>query len=641
MKYFILVFLFSISFLYSFDGKLDKADIEYIKNKKEIKVCINPDWAPIEFRDKIPKGISIDILKYITAKLGLKLKFIYTPSWSISQQYLKEGKCDITPTAIKTSKREKYAIFTRPYLTYDLAIITTQDKPYITNINAISNKVITRKKGSGIITKLKAKYPTINIIETNSYKDMFKLVSENKAYATIATLPVFAYYQKKYNFNNLKIAGFSNWKYPLRIMVNKNEKKLRDLLDIQLKYITPQITQNIYEKWIVKTKSQTDYKKLLRIITIFIVLLAIFALWIYILYQKNMELKKLSNIKNRFLENMSHELRTPLNSILGFLQLLKQNPKDCKKHLPIMYASSEVLLSMIDNLLNFSLLENKTLKIKNTHFDTDDLKSVVLFYEDKIKEKGLELKIDSNMPQYLYGDFDKIRDILVFLLDNAIKFTQEGIIAVSFKYEEGYLIIKIKDTGIGISSKKLKKVFEPFIQLDDRTIKEYKGIGMGLNIAKKLAEILKGKIDVESEPQKGSEFTLKVPVSESKDSKFSSKYDKILVVEDNEANLMFMEVLLRKLKVDFDIAKNGAQAVDMYKEFQYPLILMDINMPVMDGMTAAKKIIEFEKENDINHSVIIAVTAQAVEGDEEKFLKIMDGYISKPIDIQKLKEILK
>ena len=157
MKTFLVyIFLFSSLFGHTKEGKLDKKDIEYIKFKKFINVCINPDWVPIEFRENgTPKGISIDILKYISKKTGLELNFIYTKSWTQSQQYLQNERCDITPTAIKTKKRERYAIFTKPYLTYDLAIITTYDKPYVISIESIIDKTITRKKGSGLITKLK------------------------------------------------------------------------------------------------------------------------------------------------------------------------------------------------------------------------------------------------------------------------------------------------------------------------------------------------------------------------------------------------------------------------------------------------------------------------------------------------------
>ena len=641
MRY-LIIFFFSLSFGHLIDGKLDKEDINYIKQKKVINVCINPDWAPIEFReDGVSKGISIDILKIISKKIGLKLNFVYTDTWKQSQEYLKNGKCDITPTAIKTYKREKYAIFTKPYLNYDLAIITTQDKPYVTDINTIVDKLITRKKGSGLITKLKKNYPNIQIVEANNFVEMFKLVADKKVYATIATLPVFAYYKKKYNLYNLKISGFTGWKYPLRIMVNKNESRLKEILESELKLISPEITQKIYEKWIIQTKPEFNYKYYLELFIVFAIILLIVLLWLFILYKKNKKLKELSEIKSKFLSNMSHELRTPLNSLMGFIQIIEKNPKECEKYLPLVKASAQTILTEIDDILNFDRLQKKEIKLKNIEFTKQELKNLLSFCEFEAEKKGLKVNYKDNLPEFLYGDIDKIRDVLVHLIDNAIKFTKEGKIEINLKYENEKLFISIKDTGIGIPQNKLKEIFKEFKQLDERINKKYQGLGIGLSIAQKLVKALGGELKVKSEVNKGSEFYFEIPIKqvEKKDKKINIK-DKILVVEDNKANQMFMQVLLKQLNISFDIAENGEIAFKLYKNYHYPIILMDINMPVMDGIESTKKIREYEKQNNLKPSKIIAVTANAIDGDEEKFLEAMDGYIPKPVDIKKLKTIL-
>jgi len=638
VKY-LIIFFFSLSFGHLIDGKLDKEDINYIKQKKVINVCINPDWAPIEFReDGIPKGISIDILKIISKRIGLKLNFIYTDTWKKSQEYLKNGKCDITPTAIKTYKREKYAIFTKPYLNYDLAIITTQDKPYVTDISAIIDKSITRKKGSGLITKLKRLYPNIQILQANNFVEMFKLVADKKVYVTIAALPVFAYYKKRYNLYNLKIVGFTGWKYPLRIMVNKNETKLRNILDDELKLISPETTQKIYEKWIIQTKPEFNYKFFI----IFGIILLIVSLWLFILYKKNKKLKELSEIKSKFLSNMSHELRTPLNSLMGFIQIIEKNPKECEKYLPLVKASAETILTEIDDILNFDRLQKKEIKLKNIEFTKQELKSLLSFCEFEAKKKGLKVDYKDDLPEFLYGDIDKIRDVLVHLIDNAIKFTKEGKIEIILKYENEKLFVSIKDTGIGIPQNRLKEIFKEFKQLDERINKKYQGLGVGLSISQKLVKILGGELKVKSEVNKGSEFYFEIPIKkvEKKEKKINIK-GKILVAEDNKANQMFMQVLLKQLNINFDIAENGKIAFELYKNYHYPIILMDINMPVMDGIEATKKIREYEKQNNLKPSKIIAVTANAIDGDEERFLEAgMDGYIPKPIDIEKLKKLL-
>ncbi len=607
---------------------------------KTINVCINPDWTPIEFRNKTPKGISIDILKIIAKKHNLKLNFIKTKTWSESQFYLKKGLCDITPTAVETNKRKKYAIFTKPYLNYDLAIITKNDKSYVTNLKRIINQTFTRKKGSGLIKKLQRLYPNLKIIKANDYLEMFKLVSNNKVYFTIATLPVFAYYQKKYNLNNLKIAGFAEMTYPLRIMINKNEPELKKLLDKYLDEVSPTQKQKIYEKWTVKVKSNVDYKKLFIVILVLLFILIIALIWGYILQKKNQELQKLSQVKSQFLANMSHELRTPLNVIIGFLNIIKNNPKECEKYLDTIEGSAKSLVSLIDNILNFSRLENDKIEILNKEFSKKEFEEIAKFYEMEAKQKNLKFEYNFyNLADYFYGDMDKIRSILVELLNNSIKFTQKGKIELIIKYNNEKLYIQIIDTGIGI--KNIDKIFTPFTQLDDRVNKEYNGIGLGLSIVKKLLKTLKGNLDIKTQINKGSEFYIEIPiqVSSKKANKFNVR--KVLVVEDNRANQMFIKVLLDKFKIKFDMVNNGKEAVEKFKNNKYDLILMDINMPIMDGIEATKIIRQYEKENNLKPTKIIAVTANAIEGDKAKFLAIgMDDYIPKPIDINKLKEIL-
>ena len=645
MKTFLVyIFLFSSLFGHTQNGKLDKKDIEYIKFKKFINVCINPDWAPIEFRENgTPKGISIDILKYISKKTGLELNFIYTKSWTQSQQYLQNGRCDITPTAIKTKKRERYAIFTKPYLTYDLAIITTYDKPYVISIESIIDKTITRKKGSGLITKLKRLYPDIKILEADNFQEMLKLVSEKKVYATIATLPVFAYYKKKYNFNDLKIAGFSGMNYPLRIMIRKDLPQLQHLLDEELTFITAKFTQQVYEKWIIKTKANIDYKKLMIIIFIILFLFILVLHWVFILHKKNRELKRLSKIKSQFLANMNHELRTPLNSMMGFIEIIKKNPKESEKYISIIDSSAKVLLSIIRNILNFSRLENENIKVIKCKFYKEELFDVLEFYRSKARKKGLKLILKTeNLENLFYGDIDKIRDILIHLVDNAIKFTKKGEILIVIKYLKSNLYISVKDSGIGMEQDSLKTIFKPFSQLDKRVNKEYEGIGIGLGIAQKLVEVLGGQLKVKTKIGEGSEFYFKIPIEileEDKPKKIS--YEKVLIVEDNKANQIFMKVVLKKLGLDFDIADNGKIAVDLYKNFHYPLILMDINMPILDGMEATKLIRKYEKEHNLSNSKIIAVTATSIDEYGEKIEKAgFDNYISKPVDVDKLLNLI-
>ena len=232
--------------------ELTPAEKEYLKNGKVIRMCNNPNWIPIEFvENDIAKGITMDVLKLVEQKLGGKIKFehLFSESWSQSQQFLKEKKCDILPAAIKTSKREKYAIFTQPYLDYELAVITKNDKPFIRNLEDCIDKSIARKKGSGLITKLKNKYKNVIIVQTKNYLESFQEVSSGEVYSTIATLPVASYYINKYALRNLQIAGYTNMRYKLRIAVRDDKPLLKSILDKALNQISPKEHKTIYDRW--------------------------------------------------------------------------------------------------------------------------------------------------------------------------------------------------------------------------------------------------------------------------------------------------------------------------------------------------------------------------------------------------------
>jgi signal transduction histidine kinase len=443
-------------------------------------------------------------------------------------------------------------------------------------------------------------------------------------------------------------------------MVNKNYPKLQHILDSELKFIKPEVTQKIYEKWIVKTKPTIDYQKLLTL-TAIILLGLLFAILIsYYLYKQNKKLKYLSEVKSQFLANISHEIKTPLNAILGFITIIEEDSSKCLNYIPIVEISAKSLLSLIKDILNFSKLEKSGIKVEKQEFCRRELLGVTKIYQFGAEKKGITFKVETfNLPEIMFGDFNKITDVIIHLLDNAVKFTpQNGKIKVTFQFYRGKLLFKVKDNGIGIDKAKEDKIFEPFVQLDNRVNKEYKGLGIGLAIAKKLVSFLGGELKYKPVKGGGSEFCFEIPIETEESSKNfeedsaikrckkqdyqNSKPEKVLIVEDNKANQLFMKVLLKKFNVDFDVAENGKEAVEFYKKYHYPLILMDINMPVMDGFEATKLIREYEKRENLPASKIVAITATSIDEYKDRFRDIgIDCIIPKPVDIEKLQVIFR
>ena len=357
------------------------------------------------------------------------------------------------------------------------------------------------------------------------------------------------------------------------------------------------------------------------------------------------EVERLSKLKSEFLANMSHEIRTPLNAILGFIKVMKEEDNGkFHKYLNIIDSSSQTLLTIINDILDLSKIEAGKMTIEYINFHTDELYNIIELFEEKAKEKNIDFKINFiNIPEYLYSDIHRIKQVISNLLSNAIKFTPENKkIQVSIEYKNNNLYVEVKDEGIGIPEEKIKTIFDAFSQADNSTTRQFGGTGLGLTISHKLIKMLGGELNVESKLNKGSRFYFEIPIKIGKEIKekieTSNNIDKnikLLIAEDNEANQMFMKVILNKMQIDYDIVYNGKEVVEIAKNENYNIILMDINMPIMNGIDATKEIRKF------SNIPIIALTASALDGDKEKFLEVgMNDYLSKPLDIQKLKKII-
>ena len=362
--------------------------------------------------------------------------------------------------------------------------------------------------------------------------------------------------------------------------------------------------------------------------------------------------KQASKAKSDFLANMSHEIRTPLNAILGFIDLLKEKESDPEKlkYIQTIQSSSNTLLGIINDILDFSKIESNNLQIEKIDFNTyDELNTLADLFRAKASEKSVSLtvKIDKNLPKALVSDPLRIKQVIANLLSNAIKFTpRNGRVELAINYHNGKLITSIKDNGIGIAEEKQKDIFKAFSQAESSTTRKFGGTGLGLTISTRLVQMLGGELKLESKPGHGSRFFFEIPVEigkyqESKkeitneDLKISGR--RVLLVEDNKANQMFMSLLLKKFGLIFDIANDGLEAVEKFEQNYYDLILMDENMPNLNGIEATRRILEIEKKTDRTHTPIIALTANALKGDRERFIEAgMDEYMTKPVNKEKL-----
>lgn len=365
-------------------------------------------------------------------------------------------------------------------------------------------------------------------------------------------------------------------------------------------------------------------------------------------------------MKEQFMANMSHEIRTPMNAILGFSGLLQKtslNPAQTE-YLSAIKTSGFNLLNIINDILDFSKIEAGKLNIEKISFNLINLlDSLKFMFLERAREKEIdfEIVVDKNMPAFIFGDPTRLTQILVNLISNAIKFTKKGSVKVccevkSIEHDTVQIVFRVKDTGIGIPSDKLGHIFERFNQGNAETTRLFGGTGLGLSIVKSLVEILNGDIVVHSKKELGSEFivTLSFPISydekygitatkEIQYIPFKNKSLRILIVEDNTLNQKLTGNYCSAFGLESDIAENGMIAVEMLKNTQYDLVLMDIQMPVLDGYSAARKI-----RNELGLSLpVIAMTAHMMKDEREKCLNAgMNDYISKPFKEAELYHII-
>ncbi len=493
-------------------GTLTKEEEAYLRTKRVVKMCIDPDWEPIEFADTtngfITKGITTDTMKVIGEELNITFQGIPTKNWSQSQRFLKEHKCDILPAAAKTKKREAYARFTYPYLDYKLAIITKENLGFVSGLMDIIDKPIARKKGSALITQLQKLYPAVNIVRADDVLETFEMVADGRAYATISTLPVASFYISKYHLETIGIAGYTDMRLRLSIAVRNDDPLLLSILDKALATIPESRHKLIYDRWVGRQIPQSfDYTYLLYALGVLLVVLLLIFYHQYVLGKANKQLERAVKLKTE--ENLkqqqvlqeqaklaamgemigaiAHQWRQPLNALSLSIQNLKYDFRDGKVNESFLdhfvEKNKETIAFMsktIDDFKNFFKV-NKT----KENFSVRKAIDETIAIEDALFQKHkIALKIDGD-DFMLYGFRSEFQQVILNILSNADYVLQHDKVEnprIDIFLEKGR--ITITNNGEKIPEEVLGRIFEPYYTTKDQG----EGTGIGLYISKVIIE---------------------------------------------------------------------------------------------------------------------------------------------------------
>lgn len=387
--------------------------------------------------------------------------------------------------------------------------------------------------------------------------------------------------------------------------------------------------------------------------------------------EKAQEALRANRAKSLFLANVSHEIRTPMNAICGMTELIQREnlSPTAKEYAESIQRAGKTLLSIINDILDFSKIESGKMELVQSNYQLSTLVyDIVNMISVKLADKDVELKVETNpeLPDFLYGDEIRLRQIFINILNNAVKFTNRGSISFLLDGEKqsDTLILKVKicDTGCGIKAESLERLFNSFERFDTRRTRGVEGTGLGLAISKQLLELMDGKVEVESTYGKGTIFSLEIPQRIVEETAIAVKqfpvkgaearaYDnedwitaplaKVLVVDDNEVNLKVAKGLLSTYEIQIDMAKSGRECLEKMEQEKYHIIFLDHMMPELDGIDTFCMI--RATDNEYYKTVpVIALTANAVSGVKENFLEIgFNDYVPKPIEVTKLDKVLR
>jgi two-component system, sensor histidine kinase and response regulator len=650
------------------------AEKEFIKVHPEIKLGVDPKFIPYEFidTDGVYKGIAADYLKLIGQRTGLKLTVAKNLTWTEAYENAVQGKLDVLPCVSKTKERELYFLFSEPYYSFQRAIFINDSNQTIKSFDDLKNNTVAVQKNSSHHSYLKT-FKNIKLSLYNTVEEALKAVSVGKETAFVGNFSTSNYLLKANGITGLKYVKIESEETQLLYFaVRKDWPILVDIINKALADITEEEKINIDNQWI-GVENKIDYQLIIKIVGIIgsvILLIFIVSLYWIVKLKREVEIRKraeealkvakeeaelANHIKSTFLARMSHEIRTPLNAITGMAYIIKKTKVTTtqKMYLEKIVRASRDMLGIINDILDFSKIEAGKIDIERISFNLDEvLEQIITIVAFKIDEQKIDFSMnkDSDIPIFFWGDPKRIQQVLLNVVNNAVKFTKEGNVCFSIKLvakvKDSYVIdFSIKDSGIGMSNEQLEQLFTPFQQADSSISRRFGGTGLGLSIVKSLTHMMGGSVEVFSALNEGTTFHIRLTLEEDLNKHYSDKkmsaaaYFKnihVLVVEKNKFYVNLLKDYLNSFGMIAEFAESEYRALQMIesvtceKEKPYNLLIVDYETPIENGIEFYKKIKKLPYLKQVPKCILLLALSE-----EELFEKLeeegLDFGITKPI----------
>lgn len=651
---------------------------EWITSHPVINVAVGADWRPLEYVENgVYKGLSAEYLKAISRISGLQFRWVPGASWSEARQALEEGHVELLPAVselLSTPALRKKIAYSQPYFAGSTLIVTRANSPTIFDPKQLAGKRVAIKGGGAYERSLREHVPGIELLSVASPSEALDLVASGEAEAAIdvdtALLPII---QRRY-LGALHIAGtIPDMPAVVSIGMPVAEPLLLSIINKSISSMTALETDQMVERWVVPT----DYGLPAWPIVLYyyrwqaltaVGLFILFGALVYRAVKAQRRAERSERDKAMFLAVMSHEIRTPMNAILSSLELLERGRLEPEEARLAKVATSGAngLLDLLNDVLDFSKIEASQLVLDCTATDIAALaRDAVSIAEIRAQEKGLPLVLSLQLEEGVWPVIDahRMRQVLNNLLSNAVKFTAAGRVELHIALStnpqasaQGVLAIQVKDSGIGIAKRQQERLFKAFSQADESTTRKFGGTGLGLTICKDLIGLMQGEIQLNSQPGQGTVVDVKIPVALTPPPPSEALVDdgeiasqgrvepqqgrlaslSVLVVEDHPQNRFVIERQLSTLGYTVVLVEDGRSALECVRTTAFDVLLLDCNLPDIDGYTVASMIRKYEADSG-QHLPIIAISALVgAEHIEACLVAGIDGVLSKPLRLNEL-----